>query len=743
MIFYIGEIVNNVIDEKTRLLRNKNKMWAYGYNKEIDTIIISKDGTLGEVYNISGINIGLPQKPEHKKILNWDKTPQNQVWKREELPDGLNESTQYDKKYEDYIVEQFRRRDEGVWIYINGKPIYITGTYWFGIQWVREATYYANFRVIQNELMIFWEACKADYRCFGMQYVKNRRIGASFLAIIELLESGTINEDKILGIVSKKGDDSKKIFNRLIKGFKRLPCFFQPLWDGTNTPKKELILDVPTKKRSKNEVIKDEGLGSSISWHNTELNAMDGEAIFRSLLDESGKYPKDVPFDKYWYIVKTSHTKGIRITGKAMVVSTVNSKKKGGAEYEAIWNDSDISKRDDNGQTVSGLYPLFIAADYCMEGMFDKYGFSIVEDPETEILTDEGVYTKIGAKTFLDNKEKSLKDKPEELNEQKRQFPRVLRDAFRDEASDCWFNLIKINEQIDHNKYELDEDKNYINNLIERGNFSWHNGVKDSTVKWNPDPVNGRFYILRNAHPPLEYRNKKEMKMFNGILANAPVNSEVGCFGVDPYNVTKTSDGRGSYGSIHLFINPNTLGIPEGYVLEYIDRPPKIEIFFEDMIMAMIYFSMPGLFELSNMEFLRLIKNRGYRHFSKNNPYKLLKDLNPTELELGGVPAQNDKIREQQFYTIQAYIEDHIGVARDESERELGIMGIMPFTRTLEQWKDVDPNKRTDYDAYISSSLAKIGSHIIIKKQEKSEPVDLRKLFNTYDNSGNYSKILE
>jgi hypothetical protein len=47
-------------------------------------------------------------------------------------------------------------------------------------------------------------------------------------------------------------------------------------------------------EKSQNEV-ESEDLGSVISWHNTAINAMDGDAIFRSLLDESGKYPKDVP----------------------------------------------------------------------------------------------------------------------------------------------------------------------------------------------------------------------------------------------------------------------------------------------------------------------------------------------------------------------------------------------------------------------------------------------------------------
>lgn len=737
MIFYLGEKVNGIIDDKIRNTKNRTKSWVYGYDPALDIVIISKDGTLGEIYNIQGLNIGLPQKPDDKEIINYGKTARNQKFEREELPVGLNKETQNQKRFDDYISQQFKNRDQGVWIFINGKPIYITGVYWFGMQWVREEVEYAKFRNIQNELMIFWEACKADNRCYGMQYVKNRRIGASFMAIIELLESGTINEDKILGIVSKTGKDSSKIFNRLIKGFKRLPCFFQPLWDGTNTPKKELVLDVPTKRRAKDEVVEDDGLGSSISWHNTAINSMDGDAIFRSLLDESAKYPPDVPFDKYWYIVKTAHSKGVRITGKSMVVSTVNAKSKGGAEYEKVWNDSNIFKRDANNQTISGLYPIFIAAKYCLEGKFDVYGFTIMEDPLEPILTDEGIYTSEGSITYLRNKSESLKNDPENLNEFLRQFPNTVRDAFRDEASDCSFNLMKITEQIEHNEQELDDDRNG-NKAIERGNFSWNGGIQDTTVKWNPDPVSGRFWIAKSCHPTPDMRNKKEMKMINGVMAWAPVNEHIGCFGVDPYNRSKTVDSRGSKGAIHLATKYNTEAFPnETFILEYIDRPATVELFFEDVLMAMVYYSIPMLCELSNEKFLTMIKDRGYRHFSLNNPFKPFLELSDTERLYGGVPPQNAKVGERQFYCIESYIQDHIGIARDNSERSEGKIGFMPFTRTLIQWKDVDPNKRTEYDAYISSSLALIGNQKRIRVVPEKKEV--KPMFKRYDNSGGIS----
>jgi hypothetical protein len=635
----------------------------------------------------------------------------------------------YDK-YSDYIEQEYDRREKGLWITVKGVPIYVVGTYYYGVQWVREETEYPNFRVIQNELMIFWEACKADYRCFGMQYVKNRRIGASYLAVVELLESGTINEDKLLGIISKTGKDSSNIFKRLIKGFKRLPCFFQPLWDGTNAPKKELILDVPTKRRAKNEVVSDDGLGSNISWHNTAINAMDGDAIFRSLLDESGKYPPEVPFDKYWEIVKTSHTKGIRITGKSMVVSTVNAKNKGGAEYEAVWKDSDVEKRDGNGQTTSGLYRIFIAAEYCLEGMFDEYGFTIVEDPEKPIMTDEGKYTSVGSKTFLKNKGDSLSSNPEKFNEFKRQFPDTIYDAFRDESGNSAFNSIKLEQQSFHNEHEMMPDE------IETGNFSWENGLEDTTVKWNPDPK-GRFWIAKDCHPPAEFKNQKEKKYINGVLAWAPMAEHIGCFGVDPYNVTKSAT-KGSRGAIHLSTKMNTSELPNNaFILEYLDRAPTIEKFFEDVLMAMVYFSIPMLCELSNYDFLRMIKNRGYRHYSMNNPFKLYKDLIPTELEFGGCPPQNAKIGTAQANATNSYIEDYIGVAMEDLNRPKGQMGYMPFTRTISQWQTVDLEKRTDFDAYISSSLSLVGNQ---KVETKAPPKKRRgNPFQKYNNKGNLS----
>ncbi len=752
MIFYLGHnVTSEVVTEKLRIAKNKAKKWEYGYDEDIDTVIISKDGTLGEVYKVMGLNIGFPQKPDDKEIINHDKISTHQKWERQEEPEGLNSSTMHLSKYQSYIDQEFDRRYYGVWVYIKGFPVWIPGTYYLGIQHIRENKSYPSFRIIQNELMIFWEACKADQRCYGMDYVKNRRFGASFLGIIEQIDAGTLAEDKVLGMISKKGTDVKKIFRRLIKCFKRLPCYFLPLWDGTTTPKTELVLDEPTKRKKAGEVVSEgEGLGTIISWHNTEINAMDGEEIFRSLIDEAGKYPKEVPFSEYWYIVKTSHRIGSDIVGKSMVVSTVNSKNKGGGEFKKIWDDSDIEKRNQNGQTKSGLYRIFIDAALCLQGFFDEYGFSIVQDPVEPIKNENGKVISIGADTYLKNEVAALANDPEKQNEFLRQFPRKVKDAFRDESNDCAFNVTKISEQIEYNDEELEDqfntnDNEFVgNNDLERGNLTWKNGIPDTEVVWRPDPENGRFFIKKGCFPPKEFRNKFVEKTINGVKSKTPIAGHIGTIGIDPYNRSKTADGRGSKGSAHLVTKYHTCDeLPkETCIVEYIARPRKIEIFFDEMIMLARFYSVPFLIELSNERFLALIKDRGYRNFSMNNPFKLYKDLNPTEKEFGGAPAQDSKTGEAQFQAVESFVEDHIGVARDNSNRMQGDMGDFPFTRTLEQLKDVDPEKRTKYDAYISFSLALLGNQKrIFKKEESTQTVEFNP-FQDYDNSGTMSKAI-
>ena len=62
----------------------------------VSLICISKDGTLGNILYIGGLNIGLPAKP--KKIRFEEKTNDLQKWRRYEVPKEL---VHFDKIFKD------------------------------------------------------------------------------------------------------------------------------------------------------------------------------------------------------------------------------------------------------------------------------------------------------------------------------------------------------------------------------------------------------------------------------------------------------------------------------------------------------------------------------------------------------------------------------------------------------------------------------------------------------------------
>ena len=179
-------IENNVVPKRVKRNKNKRQNWEYGYDKKYDIVIISKDGTLGDIYNINGLLIGLPYTPKICYKRN-DKS-HNQYWTRFSYPKVLeriksifqwNEiSNTFKQQWVNYIEKEFDRREKGMWFMNNGIPTYITGTHYMYLQWTKIDVGYPDYREANRIFYIFWEACKADSRCFGMCYLKIRRSGS-------------------------------------------------------------------------------------------------------------------------------------------------------------------------------------------------------------------------------------------------------------------------------------------------------------------------------------------------------------------------------------------------------------------------------------------------------------------------------------------------------------------------------------------------------------------------------------
>jgi hypothetical protein len=725
---------------KPTVIKKNNRLnkWKYGYDKDYDVIVISKTGKIGEIYEIQNLRIALPfaedvhKRSETKEEQYWEQTKYpKELDKIKNVADWSKHPDSFKEYWYDYIDQEFKRRDEGFTYYSNGKPTYITGTHYMYLQWSKIDVGAADFRESNRLFFIFWEACKADPRCYGMCYLKNRRSGFSFMSSAELVNQATISSDSRFGILSKSGADAKKMFtDKVVPISVNYPFFFKPIQDGMDRPKTELAYRIPASKLTRrkldsNDKLEDlEGLDTTIDWKNTGDNSYDGEKLKLLVHDESGKWERPDNILNNWRVTKTTLRLGSRVIGKCMMGSTSNALDKGGENFKRLYNDSDVTKRNRNGQTSSGLYSLFIPMEWSYEGFIDAYGIPVFDTPDKPVKGIDGNYIEYGVIEHWQNEVDGLKQDQDGLNEYYRQFPRTEQHAFRDETKQSLFNLTKIYEQIDYN----DDLRN--SQVITQGSFQWENGIQDSKVVFYPNK-NGRFLI--SWVPPKHLQNRVIIK--DGL--KYPGNEHLGAFGCDSYDISGTVDVRGSNGSLHGLTKFSMEDVPPShFFLEYIARPQTSEIFFEEVLMALVFYGMPILAENNKARLLYYLKRRGYRPFSMNRPDKVWNNLSPTEKEIGGIPSAGQDIIQAHASAIETYIEDYVGY------KESGY-GNMYFQKTLNDWSRFNISNRTKHDATISSGFAIMAcnKHLYSPSTPyKKEKVELS--FKKYNNRGYSSQII-
>ena len=732
----LHKLLIDVIPQKVLEKKNKKNEWEYGWDPEYDIVVISKDGTVGDIYDIQGLKVALPKTPEKVDY-------KGNKWQSVDLPKELSRiktifdwnrrDNSFKNQWVDFIEQEFDRRELGYWFINNGVKTYITGHHYMYLQWTKTDVGHPDFRESNRIFFLFWEACRADPRCFGMCYLKNRRSGFSFMASSVSVDIATLAKDARIGMVSKTGPDAKKMFtDKVVPIANNYPFFFQPVRDGMTTPKTELAFRVPASKITRKNMDQEQdeeidGLDTSIDWRNTADNSYDGEKLRFLIEDEAAKLEKPMNIENGWRIRKTCLRLGARIIGKCMMGSTSNALDKGGENYKRLYEDSNVSKRNKNGQTVSGLYALFIPMEYNFEGYIDEFGHAVLETPEKPIKSAEGTWITQGVIEYWNNEVASLKSNPDALNEFYRQFPRTESHAFRDETKSSIYNLTKIYQQIDYN------DGMITDRVLTRGFFHWKNGEKDTEVIWTPDK-NGRFLV--SWIPEIAMRNNYITK--NGI--KYPLNEHVGAFGCDPYDISGATFG-GSNGALHGLTKFNMANAPSNaFFLEYVARPQTAEIFFEEVLMACVFYGMPILAENNKARLLYHFKNRGYRGFSMNRPDKHKAKLSFTELEIGGIPSSSEDMKQAHAAGIGTYIEKYVGYDLEATYRNPDEIGNMPFNRTLLDWSKFNVNDRTKFDASISSGLAIMANqkHIYLPEKKESK-ISIK--FARYDNSGSASRL--
>lgn len=701
-------------------LKNYHKEW---FDEAKEAVMICPLGTKGEIIDLDGLKIMLPKKPKNTEILYHRKEKKDQYWRREELPAGLTPETE--AAYADYIIREFKRRREGLWFMNNGVATYITPEHYMGLQWNQMADTggYKDFRMAQANMYYFAKACLVDLRSVGMFFTKGRRTGFTEMVLDHLIQASTSIKNFKAGITSKTNDDAEVAFLKYSYVIQNLPFFFQPVVKGKIDDTKKMVFGKPSDNSKASKKNRDSNtndyLNSMVDFRATAILSYDSVKLNMYLGDEASKW-EHLSYIAHWNNIKPTMVQGGRVVGKAFIGSTVNPLKKGGADFQTLEKGSNVSKRNENGRTITGLYSYFLPAHHNAEDYTDKYGICYATlAPGESFINNHGEKKTQGALQYLENEFRSARLLGEQYYWNARRLDPITKiDAFRDESASTIFDAEKLNEQLEYNElYEVDKQ-------LVRGNFQWENNILDSKVIWVPSKT-GRFLI--GWIPPEDMRNRWELRRnVHGGMSKHPVNSDFLCSGIDTYDVDSVQDSvlemtdngaehsKGSKGAMVGLSGTTMENAPSNYTfLLYLTRPQTAEIFFEDALMACVFYGMPAAIESNKARMLLHFKNRGYRGFVLSRFDKPMNKLSQTEKDLGGIPSSGEDVIRTHWTGIETYIDKYVGKYRQGQNtvaiREEGQMGSFPFNALIRDMLSFEVKNRTKSDATVAMGFATMG----------------------------------
>lgn len=377
----------------------------------------------------------------------------------------------------------------------------------------------------------------------------------------------------------------------------------------------------------------------------------------------------------------TNIERGSLRKGKLINTSTTGEMDRGGGKlFKKLCDESDYHKRDGNGMTTSGLFTLFQSAKEGMEGVDPitrKPFLDIYGNPDSEAI-----------ERYLITQRENKRDSGDIAGyiELCRMYPLRYADCWKTSARQCIFNVLKIEERLDH----------YRNGNPDKiqGNFEWIAGP-DSKVRWVPTD-NGRWFISWNFKDPA-HANRAVIDENGKWL---PANKAKFIAGGDPFKFDKTkktkrSDGAGAVfykfdGSIDGNKENSSQWESNRFICTYSNRPPTKEDYGEDMIMMCVYFGCE-MFPEMNVTFLAdYFQSRGYGGY-------LYYKFDPATGKYANAPGDNTHIKQVQqiFANLQTYIEHH---ALRERHDEL-----------LSQWKELVDDLQ-DFDLSVATGYALIGA---------------------------------
>jgi len=640
---------------------------------------------VGKVYNI------LSGKVEHRGVYSRSPKKSEQFWEKQSLPPDWEklrhkeiarqevDPDYYDPNLETIRMREWDRRLNGFWFNNNGEATYITGLHYFYLNYWMIDTGLPKYRETDKRFFYFLQYCMDDPECLGMIEITKRRQGKTFRGGVFLYEYTSRNKNARSGIQSKTGADAREVFRKaIIQPFKKLPDFFVPVYDQSKglTPTSELrFFQTTVKGKKSNDIKGGEELESMIDWKPSEAISYDGQKLHRLLTDEAGKTAEVDVWHRHLVTKYCLLDDEGKIIGKNLVTSTVEEMESGGKFFKKMWEASDHTSKE-GGRTASGLYRYFCSA--ADTRYYDVYGH-----PDRERALIEIGYER-----------KLLEKDSRALSSVIRKEPITPEEAFRVDGDSCIYDAMLLNERMDK--------LSWTENITEKGEFVWQDGVRDSKVLWKPSK-NGHWEVC--WLPKDEIETNKIAKRGDTFSPNNMANFVMA---VDPFDHKITEDGKMSNGAGIVLRKRTPLNEGDAYsrafVAKYCHRPDLPSVYYEEMLKAAVYFGCEILYENNKAGIMDYFEQRGYGNFMMWLPDRLKPGI-----------AASDVSKQFGAELTDAYI-------RQDYDKIF-------FKDLISDWLDFKIDKSTKYDLAMAAMWCLVAEAAKVSRKDTTEVRDVTEYF--------------
>jgi len=629
-----------------------------------------------KVKHVYEYDVIIPEEPADEDCVNYGLPIEDQIFRRTWIPPQVRFPNQdfgkdnwSQKEIDAFIDAEWNRRRNGLWFWIKGEKYYIPGLLWMKMNhWTAITGKEFIYKFSDWEFAVMWMHCVYDPKCKGLIDFKCRQIGDTEWAVLIMWEFGSrvrgtmntmqscINEDHVIGT-----------YERLVHGHVNMIYYFKPMNQGTENPKKGLILDYPTKhmtrasvqeslknneliNRSSREDYEYPPVNSRFKYGPSKITRFDGATgVGRAYCDEFGKAIDMNPIEWLKTMVEATYSNIYDVkVGLILMTSTVEDIGSDSLKWAMqLWGQSDPNDRTSTGATTSGLYRIFRNA--VDRGKVDHWGFPLKDEIVNTINeTYKRLIQSGDVKGAISYKRKNCL---------------TIEDVFAGANDNSQFDIEKLSRRLFYVQNEAPKS------LYVRGNLKWKDGIKDTVVIWEPNSK-GRWIISKH---PKDFGLKENAKV-SGVFAPKPANTNQFCMGVDPFEQKNTLELDPSLGAMAVFakldefvdggsdkyyqFNDEERGIRIGdpvdgganfvtnrFVCTYLYRHPDPADFFEDFILTAVYYGTDALVEKNRSAGLfTYLMMRGYDLYKMERPTNTKNYRGQTERD--GVTASENTIDE-------------------------------------------------------------------------------------------------